>query len=72
MTEFQKNLIRMWDSLRDKHKDIPTCVNVNCMACPLQDCCLANNGNISFNSEKAIEIVTQWAKEHPEKEGASE
>ena len=65
MTQFQKNLVRMWDSLRDKHKGTPSCITVSCGTCPLQDCCGGNNGNISFNSEKAIEIVTQWAKEHP-------
>ena len=65
MTEFQKNIVRMWDSLRDKHKDTPTCISVNCGDCPLQDCCCGNNGNISFNSEKAIEIVTRWAEKHP-------
>ena len=64
MTQYQKDLVRMWDSLRDKHKDAPTCVDVNCNACPLDEYCSGNNGNITFNSEKAIEIVTQWAKEH--------
>ena len=66
MTEFQKNLVRMWDSLRDTHKNAPTCGDVNCDACPLDECCFGNNGNITFNSEKAIEIVTQWAKDHPQ------
>ena len=65
MTEFQKNIIRMWDSLRDKYKDEPRCISVDCEVCPLHECCYGDDGNISFNSEKAIEIVTQWAKEHP-------
>ena len=65
MTEYQKNLVRMWDSLRNEYKGVPTCITVSCGVCPLQDCCCGDNGNISFNSEKAIEIVTQWAKDHP-------
>ena len=65
MTQYQKDLVRMWDSLRDKHNDAPTCVDVNCEACPLRDCCFGDDGNISFNAEKSIEIVTQWAKDHP-------
>lgn len=65
MTQFQKDLVRMWDSLRNKHKGTPSCITISCGTCPLQNCCCGNNGNISFNSERAIEIVTQWAKEHP-------
>lgn len=65
MTQYQKDVVRMWDSLRDKYKGATTCISVNCGVCPLQDCCCGTNGNISFNSEKTIEIVTQWAKEHP-------
>lgn len=70
MTQYQKDLVHMWDSLRNKYKGTPTCIAVSCGTCPLQDCCCGNNGNISFNAERAIEIVTEWAKDHPVKTNA--
>ena len=64
MTQYQKDLVRMWDSLREQYKGEPRCVKVCCTSCPLNECC-NSKGNISFNAEKSIEVVTRWAKEHP-------
>lgn len=67
MTEFQKNLVRMWDSLRPVvFKDACSCGGVSCDRCPFKNTVCHNDDNgVLFNAEKAIEIVTQWAKEHP-------
>lgn len=65
MTQYQKDLVRMWDSMRKEYKGETRCTAINCKVCPLCECCSGKGGNISFNAEKAIEIVTQWAKEHP-------
>ena len=68
MTQYQKDLIRMWDSLRKDYKGINDCISIRCEDCPLKGkACICNNnlGRSLFNAEKAIEIVTQWAKEHP-------
>lgn len=63
MTQYQWNLIRMWDSLRTDDKGSNKCGAVRCDKCPLRDS-VCEAGHL-FNTEKAIEIVTQWAKEHP-------
>ena len=65
MTEFQNNLVRMWDSMRESYKGVSRCSSVRCEACPLYECCYSNYGNTVFAVERIIEIVTQWAKEHP-------
>ena len=69
MTEYQKNLVRMWDSIRtdDDNKGKLTCAGTLCIECPLEKVCSTDvkcPGRWR-NAEKAIEIVTQWAKEHP-------
>ena len=66
MTEYQKNLIRMWDSLRKDCKGKERCNGVACDDCPLNVVCKGEGIQTRmFNIEKATEIVTQWAKEHP-------
>ena len=65
MTQYQRDVVRMWDSLRQGYKGESRCITVVCESCPLDECCHSDDGNISFNAEKAIEIVTQWGKEHP-------
>ena len=66
-TQFQKNLIRMWDSLREESfKGKSWCGDIeDCKTCPLYECCYGNSGNTLFKAEKIIEIVNNWAKEHP-------
>ena len=65
MTQYQKDLVRMWDSLRENHKGESRCIAVACENCLLDECCHGDDGNISFNAEKSMEVVAQWAKEHP-------
>ena len=67
MTQYQKDLVRMWDSLRPiVYKGARSCGGVSCDRCPFENTVCHNDDNgVSFNSEKAIEIVTQWAKDHP-------
>lgn len=60
MTQYQKDLVRMWNSLEGHKKGSTECIGVSCRDCPLD-----NNVCKPYNAEKAIEIVTQWAKEHP-------
>ena len=67
MTQFQKDLVRMLDSMREQHKGEVSCLDIDtedCEKCPLAVVCGSDN-YILFEVEKAIEIVTQWAKEHP-------
>ena len=64
MTQFQRNLIRMWDSLRETNKGKSKCMGVKCSLCPLNEI-VCNTDDIIFNVEKGIEVVAQWAKDHP-------
>lgn len=65
MTQYQKDFVRMLDSMRVEHKGEATCLGVDAEEC--ENCLLTNfcENDICFNAEKVIEIVTQWAKEHP-------
>lgn len=66
MTEYQKNLVRVWDSLRTENKGSYSCNLVECAECPFYKTVCSNMKlGILFNAEKAIEIVNDWAKEHP-------
>ena len=62
--EYQENVIRLWDSLRTEHKGEKDCAGVGCSDCPLD-----NEVGIC-NIYKSIEIVENWAKEHPIKTNA--
>ena len=65
MTQYQRDFVRMLDSMREDHKGESTCLGVEseeCEKCPLTNFC---ENDICFNAEKIIEVVTQWAKEHP-------
>ena len=57
----------MWDSLRTDYKGSHNCCPILCAQCPLNKGACSGDGftHTIFNAEKAIEIVTQWAKEHP-------
>lgn len=71
MTQFQRDFVRMLDSMREEHKGETTCVGIGdkeCEECPLTTFC--GDNDICFNAEKIIEIVTGWAKEHPVKTNA--
>lgn len=65
--EFQRNLIRMFDSLRTEYKGKRNCDGIECNNCPFNGkVCYA--GERLFRAYDAIEIietVESWAKEHP-------
>ena len=66
MTQYQKDLVRMWDSMRTENKGTNNCCPILCKQCPLSGVACPDDGTHTlFCAEKAIEIVTQWAKEHP-------
>lgn len=63
--EYKRNLIRMFDSIRNEYKGDENCAGVDCGDnCPfyMKVCCI---GQVKFHAYEAIEIVEQWAKEHP-------
>lgn len=58
---YKKELIRMWDTCRDKesgNKGELSCAGVTCDECPLE-CC----GSVVYAYE-TIEAVEKWSKEH--------
>lgn len=63
--EYERNLIRIWDSIRSDFKGESGCTGVDCNFCPFNGkvCNLATN--TIFNAYKSIEIVENWAKENP-------
>lgn len=68
--EYKKNLIRMFDSIRDEFKGEENCAGVDCgNNCPffMKVC---GFGQIKFHVYEAIETVENWAKEHPIKTNA--
>lgn len=61
--EYEKTLIRMFDSVRtnDEDKGDKSCRGVACEKCPCKDL-----GDCSiYDAFEAIEIVEKWGKEHP-------
>ena len=67
---YKRELVRMWDSVREGHKGEPTCGGVVCdNRCPLY---VKNElGNrICWSSADCFEVikaVEKWSKEHPQK-----
>ena len=59
--EYEKELVRMWDSIRDEHKGEYSCLGVDCEFCQLGRRC---DRIFSF---EMIEAVEKWAKENPPK-----
>ena len=64
--EYQKNLVRMYDSLRTKYIGERSCRGVDCNNCPF-DGKVCNIGEKNFHAHKSIEIVENWAEQHPVK-----
>ncbi|SEI96885.1 hypothetical protein [Sharpea azabuensis] len=59
--EYKRELIRMWDTCRDKEsgtKGELSCAGVTCDECPLERC-----GSVVYAYE-AIEAVEKWSREH--------
>ena len=73
--EFEREIIRMWDSVRTESKGKLSCDRVSCVDCPIQyinnQLCqgyIDNKGRTNFPIECAIdiiELVEKWSKEHP-------
>lgn len=63
---YKREIIRMWDSIRDKHKGEYSCYGVDCDSCPLGRKC-----DRIFSIE-IIEAVEKWSKEHPQKHKVSQ
>lgn len=61
MTEYQSNLIRMWDSMRIDNKGAMSCISVNCAKCQLVDVC-NSNGSSLYHLEEILEIVNKMGK----------
>ena len=63
--EYKRNLIRMFDSIRDEFKGEESCRGVDCYDnCPF-DGKVCGMVGIKFRVYEAIEVVENWAKEHP-------
>lgn len=56
--KYKENLIGIWDSIRSTHKGEKTCRGVSCNNCPF-------DGEDLCNMCQSIEMVEEWAKEHP-------
>lgn len=62
--EYKRNLVRMFDSLRTECKGEEICAGISCSDCPFNRK-VCNAGKLLFYSFEAIEIVEQWAEQHP-------
>lgn len=62
--EYKRNIVRMYDSLRTEHIGDRSCRGINCEDCPF-DGKVCNIGEKNFHAHEAIEIVEQWAEQHP-------
>ena len=59
--EYQKTLIRIWDSVRDDNfKGESGCGGVGCYRCPIGSMCSS-----AMHYHEAVEFVEKWSKEHP-------
>ena len=60
--EYEKNEIRMFDSIRTEHKGENGCLGVDCNDCPMRKIVCGTGQILPFET---IEIVENLAKEHP-------
>ena len=60
---YERELTRMFDSMRTKNKGCSGCRGVRCSQCPLEGHCRIT----AWNVFKMVEFVEQWSKEHPPK-----
>ena len=62
--EYKKEIVRMWDSIRDdEYKIYNACNGVSCSKCPLHGIGCSE----PLSSYEIVEIVKKWSKEHPPK-----
>ena len=57
---YEREITRMFDSVRTKNKGRSDCCGVPCSRCPLEGICRIT----AWNVFKMIEFVEQWSKEH--------
>jgi hypothetical protein len=69
--EYQKTLVRMWDSVRDNCKGKTDCDGVSCCECPLYRGNVCGT-NARYNVYDLISMVEKWGEEHPIKTNGSE
>lgn len=62
---YRRELVRMWDSLRDDNKGRNGCSGVECKKCPLHG--LEYGCDDSFSVVETYNIVEKWSKEHPKR-----
>lgn len=65
---YEREIARMFDSVRTKNKGCSDCRGVPCSRCPLEGQCRITVWNVF----KMIEFVEQWSKEHPQKHKISQ
>jgi hypothetical protein len=62
--EYQRTLVRMWDSVRENCKGKTDCDGVSCCECPLYRGNVCGT-NARYNVYDLISMVEEWGKEHP-------
>ena len=69
-SEYKKTLVRMFDSLRTRHKGNENCVGIECISCPFyrKSCDVGDALFRAYEVIEIIEMVEKWGKEHPIKE----
>lgn len=71
--EYNRETVRMWDSVRTNSKGEHTCSGVQCEDCPLYYVSLCHSyGSINAydvyeKAIKCIDYVERWSKDHPPK-----
>lgn len=70
---YKKELVRMWDSLREYCKGYDNCAGVICEECPLHETGCGNPTKRvqMIDMFKIINVVEKWSKEHPQKHKVS-
>lgn len=66
---YERELIRMWDSIRETNKGSNFCYGLSCSECPLDK---VDSCDCPINAVAMTEIVEKWAKEHPPKHKVSQ
>lgn len=60
---YRRELVRMWDSLRDDNKGRNGCNGVDCKECPLHG--FKYGCSCSLSAVEIYNAVEKWSKEHP-------
>lgn len=71
--EYNRETVRMWDSVRTNSKGEHTCSGVQCEDCPLYYVSVCHSYNVVNAYDvyekaiKCIDYVERWSKDHPPK-----